>query len=291
MESRPVESRPVESRPVESQRVESRRVESRPVKEANGLGRRLMAAGWPVLGLAAALGGWALVVAVLDVPEIIAPSPADVLAAFLSLPGYLLGEALTTLTVVVLGFAAAAVAGLVIGVAIAASRIVELMFAPLLVAFNAVPKVALAPLLVVWMGFGQQPKVVMTLLVCFFPIVLSVAQGLTSTPVELVELARSLRTSRTRTFLRFRFPSALPQIFVGLKVAMPLAAVGAVIGEFSAGDEGLGFVIQQSGANSDTALAFAAVALLGVMSVVLFYALVLAERLLLPWVRETTSAR
>jgi NitT/TauT family transport system permease protein len=261
------------------------------VKEANGPIGRLTAAGWPVLGLAAAVGGWALVVAVFDVPEIIAPSPADVLAAFLRVPGYLLGEALTTLTVVVLGFTVSVVAGLLIGVAIAASRIVELMFAPLLVAFNAVPKVALAPLLVVWMGFGQQPKVVMALLVCFFPIVLSVAEGLTSTPVELVELARSLRTSRTRTFLRFRFPSALPQIFVGLKVAMPLAAVGAVIGEFSAGDEGLGFVIQQSGANADTPLAFAAIGLLGVLSVALFYALVLAERLLLPWVRETTAAR
>ncbi|MEU5344308.1 ABC transporter permease [Streptomyces sp. NPDC020766] len=253
--------------------------------------RRVMEFGWPVLGLAAAIGAWALAVAVFDVPEIVLPSPADVLDAFLRVPGYLLGEAVTTLVVIVLGFALAVAAGLVIGVAIAASRIVELMFSPLLVAFNAVPKVALAPLLVVWMGFGQQPKVVMALLVCFFPVVLSVAGGLTSTPVELVELARSLRASRTQTFLRFRFPSALPQIFVGLKVAMPLSAVGAVIGEFSAGDEGLGFVVVQSGANSDTALAFAAIALLGVMSVALFYALVLAERTLLPWVRETTSQR
>ncbi|WP_319112715.1 ABC transporter permease, partial [Streptomyces europaeiscabiei] len=237
------------------------------------------------------VGGWALAVEVLDPPEIIAPSPADVLDAFLGVPGYLLGEALSTLYVIVAGFALAVAAGLLIGVAIAASRRVELMFAPLLVAFNAVPKVALAPLLVVWMGFGSQPKVVMALLVCFFPVVLSVAEGLTSTPVELAELARSLRTSRTRTFLRFRFPGALPQIFVGLKVAMPLAAVGAVIGEFSAGDEGLGFVIVQSGANSDTALAFAAIALLSVISVALFSVLVVAERLLLPWVRETTSQR
>ncbi|MCR3729239.1 NitT/TauT family transport system permease protein [Streptomyces umbrinus] len=251
----------------------------------------MMEFGWPVLGLAAAIGTWALAVVVFDVPEIVLPSPADVLDAFLRVPGYLLGEAVTTLVVIVLGFALAVAAGLVIGVAIAASRIVELMFSPLLVAFNAVPKVALAPLLVVWMGFGQQPKVVMALLVCFFPVVLSVAGGLTSTTVELVELARSLRASRTQTFLRFRFPSALPQIFVGLKVAMPLSAVGAVIGEFSAGDEGLGFVVVQSGANSDTALAFAAIALLGVMSVALFYALVLAERMLLPWVRETTSQR
>jgi len=251
--------------------------------------RRAGEFGWPVLGLVTVVGAWALAAAVLDVPEIILPSPAAVLDAFLRVPGYLLDEAMGTLLVIVLGFALAVGAGLVIGVAIAASRIVELMFAPLLVAFNAVPKVALAPLLVVWMGFGSQPKVVMALLVCFFPVVLSVASGLTSTPVELVELARSLRASRVQTFLRFRFPSALPQIFVGLKVAMPLAAIGAVIGEFQAGESGLGYLIVQAGGVGDTATAWAAIILIGLTSILFYSGLVLLERFTLPWVRETTS--
>ncbi|MEV5504042.1 ABC transporter permease [Nonomuraea fuscirosea] len=249
------------------------------------------AAGWSALGVTAAIGGWALAAAAFAIPEIILPSPAAVVTAFLRLPGYLLEQAAITLAETALGFALSVVCGLAIGLVIAAWRVAELMFAPLLVAFNAVPKVALAPLLVVWMGFGQQPKVVMALLVCFFPVVLSVASGLTSTPPELVELARSLDTPRGQTFVRIRLPAALPQIFVGLKVAMPLASVGAVIGEFSAGDAGLGFVIVQAGGSADTALAFAAIALLGVMSMALFYALVLAERLLLPWVAETSAAR
>ncbi|MFB4278151.1 ABC transporter permease [Nonomuraea sp. MTCD27] len=249
------------------------------------------AAGWSTLGVVVAAGAWALVVSAFAIPEIILPSPADVLAAFGRIPGYLLEQAAITLAETALGFALSVCCGLVIGIAIAAWRVAELMFYPLLVAFNAVPKVALAPLLVVWMGFGQQPKVVMALLVCFFPIVLSVASGLSSTPPELVDLARSLDTPRWQTFMKIRFPGALPQIFVGLKVAMPLASIGAVIGEFSAGDAGLGFVIVQAGGSADTALAFAAIALLGVMSIALFYALVLAERLLLPWVRETTALR
>ncbi|MGN9842286.1 ABC transporter permease [Nonomuraea sp. H19] len=249
------------------------------------------AAGWSALGLAVAVGAWALAASAFEIPEIILPAPADVVAAFQRIPGYLLAQAAITLGETALGFALSVCCGVVIGVVIAAWRVAELMFYPLLVAFNAVPKVALAPLLVVWMGFGQQPKVVMALLVCFFPIVLSVAGGLTSTPPELVELAKSLDTPRWQTFVKIRFPGALPQIFVGLKVAMPLASIGAVIGEFSAGDAGLGFVIVQAGGSADTALAFAAIGLLGIMSVGLFYALVLAERLLLPWVRETAAIR
>ncbi|MFB4262964.1 ABC transporter permease [Nonomuraea sp. GTA35] len=251
----------------------------------------VVAAGWSTLGVVVAVGAWALVASAFAIPEIVLPSPAGVVAAFLRIPGYLLEQAGITLGETVLGFVLSVVCGLVIGMAIAAFRVAELMFYPLLVAFNAVPKVALAPLLVVWMGFGQQPKVVMALLVCFFPVVLSVAGGLASTPPELVELARSLDTPRWQTFVKIRFPGALPQVFVGLKVAMPLASVGAVIGEFSAGDAGLGFVIVQAGGSSDTALAFAAIGLLGIMSVALFYALVLVERLLLPWVRETAAVR
>ncbi len=131
-----------------------------------------------------------------------------------------------------LGFLLSAVAGVLIGMALAASRRVERMFAPLLVAVNAVPKIALGPLLVVSVGWGQKPILTMVFLLCFFPIVLSTATGLTTTPADLAELARSLNASWWQSFRKVRFPAALPQIFVGLKVAMPLAAIGAVIGEF-----------------------------------------------------------
>jgi NitT/TauT family transport system permease protein len=122
---------------------------------------------------------------------------------------------------------------------------------------------------------------------CFFPIVLATATGLTRTPAELVELTRALSASRWQAFAKIRLPAALPQVFVGLKVAMPLAVIGALVGELFGSTAGLGFVIQTAGA--DTALSFAAIVLLALMSIVLFYVLVAVERLLVPWIPETTA--
>jgi NitT/TauT family transport system permease protein len=116
--------------------------------------------------------------------------------------------------------------------------------------------------------------------------VIATASGLKQTPAELVELARSLCASEWQTFRRFRFPSALPEIFIGLKVAISLAVIGAVIGEFVGASEGLGWVIVNSGANVNTSLAFAAMLILALVSVLLFYAIALAERLLVPWARH-----
>jgi NitT/TauT family transport system permease protein len=158
---------------------------------------------------------------------------------------------------------------------------------PLLLMLDAVPKVAVAPLLVVWMGFGQFPKVFLVFLVCFFPIVISTAAGLKATPTDLVELGRSLKMTWWQTFRLVRMPAAIPQLFVGLKLAITLAVIGAVIAEFVGATEGLGYVIVASGASADTALAFAAMILLGVLSVVLFYVLAAVERLLLPWADQS----
>jgi NitT/TauT family transport system permease protein len=158
---------------------------------------------------------------------------------------------------------------------------------PSLVALNAVPKMAFGPLLLVWFGVGRTPSVVMAVLLCFFPIVLAVITGLTRTPGDLAELARSLSASRWQTFVKVRLPGALPQVFVGLKVGLPLAVIGALLGELFGAGSGLGFVIATAG--SETALAFAAIALVAAMSIVLYYVLVLFELILLPWVRETTA--
>jgi NitT/TauT family transport system permease protein len=123
----------------------------------------------------------------------------------------------------------------------------------------------------------------MVVLICFFPIVISTATGLKSTPVEFVDLVRSLAASPFQQFVKVRFPAALPFVFVGLKVAISLAVIGAVVGEFVGATKGLGYVIVASGQNANTSLAFAAIVLLSLMSIVLFYALVIAERLLVPW--------
>jgi NitT/TauT family transport system permease protein len=255
-----------------------------------GPGRRsaiAAAVGLPVLGTVGTVVLWWLVVVAFDVESYLVPPPGEVASAFTRMPGYLLDNARVTLVETVAGFALTVLGGLVLGGLLAISRLLEQALYPVLVALNAVPKLAFAPLLVVWMGFGHAPKIVMVVLMCFFPVVLATAAGLTSTPKDLVELARSLPASRRQTFVKVRLPAALPQIFVGLKTAMPLAVIGALVGELFGASEGLGFVIQNAG--GDTALAFAAIALLAGMSIVLFYVLVVAERLLLPWVRETTG--
>ncbi|MFV2008862.1 MULTISPECIES: ABC transporter permease [unclassified Micromonospora] len=253
---------------------------------------RVAAVGLPLLGVAVTVTVWWLVTSVFDlVHSVVLPPPQDVYAAFSLRVPRLLEHTLATTTSTVAGFAISTVVGVLIGLALAGSQVAERMFSPLLVALNAVPKIVLAPLLVVTLGWGQQSILTMVFLLCFFPIVLSTVTGLTSTPADLAELARSLDASRWQTFRKIRFPAALPQIFVGLKVAMPLAAIGAVIGEFQAGEEGLGYMTLQFSGMGENSAAWAAIVLIGLMSILLYFALVGFERLLLPWVRETTSAR
>ncbi|GAB2856995.1 ABC transporter permease [Actinoallomurus bryophytorum] len=240
----------------------------------------------PLLGAVVVVALWWLTTIVFAIQPFILPAPPDITEAFFRLPGYLLRQTWTTLVETLAGFGLAVAGGLLAAVALSASRVVERALFPLLVAANAVPKIAVAPLLIVWLGFGSVPKVVMVFLISFFPIVVAAVSGLASMPAELGELARSLSASRRQMFVKLRIPWALPQIFIGLKVGITLAVVGAVVGEFSGGDRGLGYVIVASGASADTALAFAAMTLLAVMSVTLFYLVSAAERLLLPWARE-----
>ncbi|GAA2792633.1 ABC transporter permease [Kribbella solani] len=241
----------------------------------------------PIIGLAATVALWWGATIVFAIEPYLLPSPWDVVVKFSEQPGMLLTETGTSLLETIEGFLLAIVIGVPIALLIVRSVILERLVYPLLLMVNSIPKVAVAPLLVVWMGFGQWPKVVMVLLMCFFPIVISTAQGMKSTPSELVELMRSLNASRTQEFFKLRLRYAMPQIFTGFKVAISLAVIGSVIAEFVGATKGLGYIIQQSGASADTTLAFAAITLLSVMSIVLFYGLALLEYLLLPWARET----
>jgi NitT/TauT family transport system permease protein len=253
--------------------------------------RTASAVAWPLLGLAVAIGVWWAATAAFRIQAIILPAPPQVLSAFRALHGELLKQTWSTAVATLLGFGISVLVGVLIGMAIAAWRPFERMFQPLLVAFNAVPKVALAPLMLIWFGYGRTPVLAMAFMVCFFPVVLSTATGLTTTPADLAELTRSMDASRLQTFRRVRLPAALPQIFVGLKVAMPLAVIGVVVGEMQYGESGLGMIIVQASGQADTPTAFAAITLLAMVSIVLYYALVLAERFALPWVRATTSSR
>lgn len=242
----------------------------------------------PTVTIIGLFGLWWLAVIVFDWPSYLVPTPREVAGQIWDQRSLLLDNFGTTLYEAVLGFAIAIGIAVPSAVAIAYSRILEFTIYPALVALNAIPKIAIAPLLVIWMGFGTGPKLVMVVLICFFPIVISTAAGLKSTPSEIAELSRSLSASALQDFTRFRFPFALPYVFVGLKVAIALAVIGAVVGEFVGATKGLGYVIVASGQNADTTLAFAAIVLLSVMSIVLFYVVALVQRIFVPWSEESS---
>jgi NitT/TauT family transport system permease protein len=154
---------------------------------------------------------------------------------------------------------------------------------PILLALQSTPKVAIAPLLALWIGFGTAPKIIVVFLVCFFPIIVATASGLAAVPAPLIDLIRSLSASPTQTFIKIRFPTAMPHIFVGLKIAITFAVIGAVIGEFVGSENGLGYLILVSTSQSRTPLAFGALVLLTIMSIVLYYGIALIERIVVPW--------
>jgi NitT/TauT family transport system permease protein len=240
----------------------------------------------PTLTFAALIALWWLATIVFAWPSYLVPTPLEVAEEIVDRRSLLMDNFRTTLGEALFGFALAIAIAVPCAVAITYSRVLEDTIYPALVALNAVPKIAIAPLLVIWMGFGLGPKVVMVVLICFFPIVISTATGLKSTPAELVELSRSLPSSPLQEFVRFRFPWSLPYVFVGLKVAIALAVIGAVVGEFVGATKGLGYVIVASGQTANTTLAFAAIVLLSIMSILLFYAVALVQRLVVPWSEE-----
>jgi NitT/TauT family transport system permease protein len=245
-------------------------------------------AGWtlPAVTLALLVALWQLSTSVFGWEVWLVPAPTDVWEALVDARSILPEHFWTTLIETLAGFGLAIAVGVPLAVVIAYSRLLERTIYPILLGLNAVPKIAIAPILVLWMGFGLGPKIVITFLLCIFPIVISTATGIRSTPPDLMELIRSLSASPAQIFLKVRFPAALPHVFVGLKVAISLAVIGAVIGEFVGAEKGLGSVIIRTQQDLNTPLAFGAMVLLGIMSIVLFYALVALERLFIPWAQH-----
>jgi NitT/TauT family transport system permease protein len=245
---------------------------------------------WRPLGtFVVVIAGWWIAVRLLDVPAFLLPAPPEIVAALAEHHAYLLRHAGQTLGHALGGFGIAAAAGVAVAMLLATSAWVRGSVFPLLVALQAVPKVAVAPLLVVWLGFGPSSKVALVVLLCFFPVVVNTGAGLSSIPAELAELARSLTASRWRALIKLRLPWAMPYLFTGLKVAISLALIGAVVAELTTPNAGLGTIILRSGQAANGALAFAAVTLLAGIGIVLYYSVVLAERRLLPWARATTA--
>lgn len=250
---------------------------------------RLMNAAIPLATVVVVTVTWEAIVRLFELPRWLLPAPSSVWQGFLETASSAPRHIRITLLETLGGYGLAIGTGIPLAVAIVYSRLLERSVYPLLVAFQAVPKVAIAPIVLVWFGLGITSKIVIAFLVCFFPIIISTVSGLKSTPSEYLEMARSYEASEWQLFRRVRFPAALPQIFVGLKVAISLAVIGAVIGEFVGASRGLGFVIVISGGNVRTDIAFAAIVILALMSMALFYGLVALERWLVPWSEEQTQ--
>jgi NitT/TauT family transport system permease protein len=226
---------------------------------------------------------WELLVRRFSIPGWILPAPSAIALALVEWRHELIRHSLVTLYETLLGFALSIAIGIPLAVAVVYSAILRNTIYPILLTFQSVPKVAIAPLLVLWIGFGILPKVVVVFLVCFFPIIVASATGLSAVPTPLMELIRSLSASTLQTFVKIRFPTAMPHIFVGLKIAITFAVIGAVIGEFVGSEDGLGYLIQVSSSQFRTPLAFAALLLLTVISIVLYYGITFIERIAVPW--------
>jgi NitT/TauT family transport system permease protein len=251
---------------------------------SNGV-QRILQSAWvrPMLFLILLVVIWDLAIRVFHIPPYQIPKPEDVMLTLWTDGPQLLQQAVPTTIATVEGFLLSAAFGIAVGVLIVGSRTVESYIYPLLVFSQSIPKIAIAPLFVVWFGFGMFPKVLSAFMLGFFPVVVSSVQGFKSVEPDMLDLVRAMEAKRLQIFRLVRFPHAMPAIFAGLKVSITLAVVGAVVGEFVGSNSGLGFVLQRSIGNFELPTMFAALVILSLIGVVLFWTLDVIERLAIPW--------
>jgi NitT/TauT family transport system permease protein len=226
---------------------------------------------------------WEFCARAFQIPSWILPAPTEIVSTAREWAPDLAFNTYITVQETVVGFALALLLSLPLAVAIAFTTVLRRILYPILLGLQSVPKVALAPLVILWLGIGNWPKIVIVVLVCFFPILVNVVAGFEAVPKPMIDLMHSLRASPYSIFRLLRAPVALPHLFTGCKIAITFAVIGAVIGEFVAAQEGLGYMILMSTAQSRTPLAFAAIILLTVISVMLFYAVEILERAVVTW--------
>jgi len=237
----------------------------------------------PVIFLILLIVLWDLAIRVFRIPPYQVPAPWDVIVTLWQEWPKLLAEAWPTTQATLLGFALSALFGIPLAMLIAGSKTVEDYVYPLLVFSQSIPKIAIAPLFVVWFGFGLLPKVLSAFLLGFFPVVVSSVQGFKSVEPDMLDLVRALQANRWQMFRIVSLPHALPSIFAGLKISITLAVVGAVVGEFVGANSGIGYVLQRSIGNFELPLMFAALVVLAMIGVILFWLIDVVERLLIPW--------
>jgi NitT/TauT family transport system permease protein len=233
-----------------------------------------------MLGLVLA---WQVVVVALGVKEYILPTPWAALQKLFE-PNYQwTSNFLATLYAVLGAFALSAVLGILLAVVVVWNDLLLRTVMPVLVLFNTLPKIALAPLFVIWLGYGIWPNILIGTTIAFFPMVVNTAVGLAAAEPEMLDLVRTLRASRWQVLRKIRFPNAVPYIFVGLKLNATMSVIGALVGEFVASERGLGSLIITGGVTMETASIFASLILISALGLVLYGAVVAVERLVAPW--------
>lgn len=226
---------------------------------------------------------WELWVQVWDIPKWQLPSPSEIGRELAASRSLLLEHTLVTLEEIILGFVAALTSGLVLATAIAYSRILERSVYPIVIASQTVPIIAIAPLLLIWVGYGIAPKVIVVALICFYPIAVNTVDGLKAVDPDMVNMMKTLGASRWQVFTKLQMPTAMPYMFSGIKVGISVSVIAAVIGEWVGASAGLGYLITYSQPLFLTARVFAAIVVLSAMGISLFVLASVVERMMLPW--------
>jgi NitT/TauT family transport system permease protein len=245
--------------------------------------RRMRRRVLPVIGIASLIGFWAWLVYVLKVPTFVAPSPQLVAATLVDRFGVLMTNLLPTAIEAISGFLLGNLAAIIIATAFVHKKSLEQAFFPVVVLINTIPVVAKAPILVLLLGNGMEPKIAIAALICFFPTLVNMVRGLESVNPQSLELMRVLSASKSETFFKLRLPNAIPYLFSALKIAASTAVIGAIVGEWIGSTTGIGALIIQSTYNFDSAMLYATVIVGSAFSVLFFLTISLVERLVVRW--------
>lgn len=227
---------------------------------------------------------WDLVVRIFKIPDFLIPPPLAVLYQFTGKSfSLLVGHSLITLYETGLGFVLGIVIGVFLAILIVYSPLLQTALYPLLVVAQVIPKLALAPLILIWFGYGILSKVVIAFLISFFPIIVNTASGLRDVEPEMIDLVTSLHATKWQVFKKIRFPNSLPHLFGGLKISITFAVIGAIVGEFVGADTGVGYLIIIATHELKTALLFAAIIISSIIGIFAYGVIVLLEKIFIPW--------
>ena len=233
---------------------------------------------------------WEIVCRMFTIQAFILPAPSAITASFITFHVPIAQHALQTLFTTVVGFAIAVGFGLLLGIALGASKAIYDAMYPMMVGFNSVPKVAIVPILVIWFGIGTVPAIITAFLISFFPIVVNVATGLATIEPELQDVLRSLGASKLQILTKIGIPRSMPYFFASLKVAITLAFVGSVMSEMVASNSGIGYLMQQAASTFDGPLLFAGLIVIAIMGVIMYECFVWIERRFTFWATRAQDA-